>query len=814
MAKYSRVKQSGDVTNFTSTAELPLSGLRRGETAFANNSLYISNGSGWYRITLVNESPSITLDSETVSLGASGNTVTVGYTVVEPEGTPVNVSLTTTANSSQANITLNSSNNSLTIENLSAEDFSANVILSATDGVNIGTDSLVLTVAYISELWDETVLSIGASSTNSLNNSTFIDRSTNAHTVTPSGTPTQTAFHPYLDNWSVEFDGTDDYLTFADDTNWDFVNSGDFTVDSWIYPRTTSNIAWFGQSGGGGSRPDKWGVYINDTSVGLTAGTIGWHLGSNGNIQGPSFTPTANTWYHIRLGRAGDVWYFFVDGVLLGTATSAIRPSVSGGTLRIGSDGESYRDFNGYLSNVRIVKGTNLNTTSFTPITENLTAVTNTVLLICQSNRFVDNSSNSYTATFSGTPKISAFNPFGQESEYAVGENKGSFLNLNGGNQYIAFPPSAITGVSGTAFTIEMWVNPQQYGTDYGHLLHRNWTGNNNFLWSISPTGYFSLWFNHTSLRMDNSTHKIPLKSWSHIALVRDGNNFAFLLNGERIQTGTTSANIDTSRSDLFYIGAYPGYNISTVSHNAYFSDFKVTGSDVYDITNTTYTVPTAPVGNTSAEIYLPMDNAGIFDKTGNHTLTLVGDTSTSTTQTKFADTAMYFDGSDYITIENVGDISNDFTMEGWFYISGTTGQGSLGQQGIIGRGAIPGDMVVRVAGTTTKVMGWWLDHSDNNVAGTTPLSLNSWYHFALVRNGTGTNNVKLYLNGTLESQGTTTYSSPNENFIIGRVYTDLNSEYFNGYIENLQILKGVAKYTTNFTPPNRTQGITYQAES
>ena len=39
-------------------------------------------------------------------------------------------------------------------------------------------------------------------------------------------------------------------------------------------------------------------------------------------------------------------------------------------------------------------------------------------------------------------------------------------------------------------------------------------------------------------------------------------------------------------------------------------------------------------------------------------------------------------------------------------------------------------------------------------------------------------------------------------------------ANYFNGYIENLQILKGVAKYTTNFTPPSRTQGRSYQAES
>ncbi len=65
----------------------------------------------------------------------------------------------------------------------------------------------------VSAFWDETVLSIGTSSTNSLNNSTFIDRSTDNRTMTVVSAPTQTAFHPYLDNWSVEFDGSGDYLS-------------------------------------------------------------------------------------------------------------------------------------------------------------------------------------------------------------------------------------------------------------------------------------------------------------------------------------------------------------------------------------------------------------------------------------------------------------------------------------------------------------------------------------------------------------------------------------------------------------------------
>ena len=55
--------------------------------------------------------------------------------------------------------------------------------------------------------------------------------------------------------------------------------------------------------------------------------------------------------------------------------------------MAIGGDsvGTSTFDMDGFISNVRIVKGTALYTSNFTPPTEPLTNVTNTTLLCCQS---------------------------------------------------------------------------------------------------------------------------------------------------------------------------------------------------------------------------------------------------------------------------------------------------------------------------------------------------------------------------------------------------------------------------------------------
>ena len=70
------------------------------------------------------------------------------------------------------------------------------------------------------------------------------------------------------------------------------------------------------------------------------------------------------------------------------------------------------QDFGGYISNVRVVIGTCLYTSTFTPPTGPLTAVTNTVLLACQSPTFTDNSGN-FTLTKTGSPYIVSQNPFG-----------------------------------------------------------------------------------------------------------------------------------------------------------------------------------------------------------------------------------------------------------------------------------------------------------------------------------------------------------------------------------------------------------------
>jgi hypothetical protein len=759
--------------------------------------LYISNGSGWYRITLVNESPSITLDSETVSLGASGNTVTVGYTVVEPEGTPVNVTATTTANTSQANVTINSSNNSVTIENLSAEGFSANVTLTATDGVNIGTDSLVLEVSYLSELWDETVLSIGTSSTNSLDNSTFIDRSTNAHTVTPTGSPTQTAFHPYLDNWSVEFDGSGDYLTAPTS-----LTDNDFTVEGWLHIETSSstNRYIFLHAPSGSTTSSSFLVYYREDTF-----YVQW--GSGDAYFATSYSGLKNQWFHfaVTYNKSAETVTGYLNGTQVGTFSASSR-SISSDNTSIG-----HRDgggtFDGYISNLRVTNGSVVYTTNFTPSTEKLTAVSGTSLLTCQSNRFIDNSASAHAITVGGNVKVSAFNPFGQESEYAVGENKGSSYWVDNSSNYLDLG-SSFDFYDTTDWGIQCWVYPNSTQR-MGILSDRNNSSSGGITVHLTDTVGGTLEPNAFFPASSTLESNVSLKpyEWSHIHLKRIGTTAYWYINGELVNSGSWTST--PSSGENMMIGRER--TSTTDNFDGYISDLKIMQSNVSEEPTT---LPISPVGSTNAYFYLSMDNAGIFDKTGLNTLTPVGDTATSTTQTKFADTAMYFDGTgDYLTIPDSSLFafgSGDFTIEAWIYAN------SLGSyNGVIGQWPDNGStannsFVLETVGTNIDF--YW-------VSGTTlytlpdigAIALNQWIHVAVARNG---NSIYGFINGSLAKTGSITQTLNDSSSAITVGGNVAGGGGWNGYIEGVQILKGVAKYTSNFTVPNRTQGRIYQAES
>ena len=190
------------VTVYATRASLPTSGNTAGDQAYVtgNNRLYIWNGSGWYNIALLNVAPSIqsVLDSgggtTPFSLAIDGTATTITITAADSDGDPITYSATSDSGFSGL-ATLSQADNVFTITPFSqdsATTSSGTITFTATDGINVASSGIqTFTLSFLSALWDETVLSIGTSSTNGLTNSTFIDDGANSLTVTPTGNSTQ-----------------------------------------------------------------------------------------------------------------------------------------------------------------------------------------------------------------------------------------------------------------------------------------------------------------------------------------------------------------------------------------------------------------------------------------------------------------------------------------------------------------------------------------------------------------------------------------------------------------------------------------------
>jgi len=172
-----------------------------------------------------------------------------------------------------------------------------------------------------------------------------------------------------------------------------------------------------------------------------------------------------------------------------------------------------------------------------------------------------------------------------------------------------------------------------------------------------------------------------------------------------------------------------------------------------------------------------------------------VGNAQISTTQSKFGGSSGYFDGSSYlIQTTNITDYifgTGDFTIECWLYFNSTASeQGILGFRPQTTNGNYPSFYYLS---GTLRYNSLGVDRISFSV------SSNIWYHIALSRQGTST---KLFSNGV--QQGSTFSDSTDytaARFILGSNDYNTSTNYFQGYIDELRITKGVARYTGNFTP-------------
>jgi hypothetical protein len=502
---------------------------------------------------------------------------------------------------------------------------------------------------------------------------------------------------------------------------------------------------------------------------------------------------SANTWTHVAVTRSGTTLRCFINGALDTTVTSSYDFN-NAGTFYVGVYGSaSVNYFNGYMSNVRCVKGSAVYTSAFTPSTTPLTAITNTSLLTCQSNRFIDNSTNNFTITRNGDVSVQRFSPFSPTSAYST--------SVIGGSGYFDGTTDYLTVAANTAFvfgtgdfTVEAWIYPTSWPTDAFVISNLS---NGDTSWAIEVyagnirfTGWATVWLSAT---------QPSTGAWHHVAVSRSGTTLSMYVDGTRVATTTNSTNL--SANNTLVVGDYiPAGGANFIG---YISNARlVKGTAVY--TGTSLTVPTAPLAAISGTSFLAnFTNAGILDNAMMNDLETVGNAQISTSVKKYGTGSIAFDGTDDRLVSasspNIAFGTGDFTVEAWIYPNTLTGERGFIQTSDTAGGlktsyttgivilidVSPYRLVANVGGTNVN-------------SGSTYISATTWTHVAITRSS---GSVRMFINGTLVGGPTTiTTDLTGQNIVIGGYYS--TTYLWNGYLDDVRITKGYARYTSSFTAP------------
>lgn len=640
------------------------------------------------------------------------------------------------------------------------------------------------------EFFDYVTLLLHGDGTNGAQNNTFLDSSTNNFTITRNGNTTQGTFSPFSQTgWSNYFDGSGDYISVPDSADFT-MGSGDFTVQCWVYSTANSGSDQYilGQvTSGGQAANTSFQLYKKATSNVAEA----YVYAGSGKVATASATIPVEQWTHLAMCRDGGTLRLYVNGVQSGTnatlSTTAITDS--GGSFAVGRTGDyDGLYFSGYVSNVSVVKGTCLfpSGTTFTPSTAPLsTSTSGQSVLLCQANRFVDTNTatTAKTVTVGGNTSVQVFSPFAPTAAYSAATVGGSGY-FDGSGDYLTTPTSSQFTAAGD-FTISCWFMLQSFAAS-SYVVGGNWSAGTSDEWLIQIQNNGAIRFLTSADSTFSSSGVVSLNQWTFFSATRSGSTVTVQVNGTTVRTYTKSDTLGSATKSI-NIGQQPGNNWPFLG---YITDFRlVSGSAIT-------TIPTSPLTAISGTgLLCNFTNAGIFDNTAKNVLETVGNAQISTSVKKFGTGSLAFDGTgDYLVLPpspNLAFGTGDFTIEFWLNSS----DGNANLIGITTNAS--GNWNLVLAGSS---LYWQNQYSQANLYNRSATSIldGNWHHIAITRSS-GTS--RMFFDGVVQGASvsdTTSYVSAH-NMQIGSsgVYGDLN-----GYIDDLRITKGIARYTSNFTPP------------
>jgi hypothetical protein len=303
-----------------------------------------------------------------------------------------------------------------------------------------------------------------------------------------------------------------------------------------------------------------------------------------------------NQWAHYAVCRSGNTWYMFINGQQVATATNSSTISNGSAPLCIGgysgaSPSNKYA-FKGYMSGLRILKGTALYTSAFTPPSTLPTNIANTSLLCNFINAQMTDATSKNDLEGVNTVQIST-----TQSKWG-----GSSIFMDGTDDFLLVKPTPLLEFGSGNFTIEFWWYPTStsrqglyhgsYGTDWSIGIDYNGNGNNKIgIWASSNGSSWNL-INADPGGNGIGTTTVPQNAWNHIAYVRNGTTWMLFVNGNRDLnlTGISGSIVNRATSQKA-VGCW--WSTSSMGElTGYINDFRITNG--YARYTANFTPPTS----------------------------------------------------------------------------------------------------------------------------------------------------------------------------------------------------------------------------
>jgi len=592
---------------------------------------------------------------------------------------------------------------------------------------------------------------------------------------------------------SISFNGTNASLALSDVDALTF-GSDNFTIECWINLNNNSTTMAIAEQYVNAN--NKLVFYYHST------GKVGFEVIDAGNtlasyLTTASLSLATGTWYHLALVRNGSTISIFKDGVSQtvteNTAISTTTLPNLAADMTIGGINEGY--LNAYLDEIRISKSARF-TSNFTP----LNRAYNELITASPSYDISDSSASAHTTTANGNARLSGTNlSFGNASLYLDGID--SFISIPDSNDWNLTEGGAPSVDANTKFLLTGdGANASTSFTDLSaQALTVTANGNAQVSTTQSKFGGASIYFDGTGDFLSVPDHAnftlgsgdFSFDCWVYVtslASVRNifnqkdatdsfGYQFQIQTNGSIRFISYTAAAVGVAdfqtAAGVITTNTWIHIELTRSSTNQYI--FK-------DGVSQSLTVGIGVGTNTMAKATGRTFNIGKSPTTGDF-LGYIDDP-------RLSNVARHTSNFSVPTSSPGEIILPDYTIDLWLDVLEYPTNNAF----VIGQSD---SWKLEFDGTSNRYLKFSIV-GGNTVIATTTILVNNWYHIAIVQSA-GT--IKLYINGTLGSSITGSLMVNGTNSLrIGATASGTN--LLTGYVEEVRISKGIARWTSNFTTP------------